>query len=200
MSNPVVSNILKSGAIAWLAPYGEAFPDDTTIDAGDAWGGNWARIGFTKEPLKLAYEDENHEIKVEEYLAAVDRKKISEKSMMETVLSELIGDYLQYVMDGTLTQTAAGASQKAFDELLIGNDSEKTKYAIGFESIRYDANGVALPQRIGYYKCTLRLNGELLFSKRNDDYTGVPLQAMALMDTTVGRLIWTNLVTAPATS
>ena len=200
MSDPVVTNIMKSGAIAWIAPTGEAFPDETTVAAGAAWGGNWSRWGFTKEPVKLAYEDEEHEIEVEEFLASVGRKKIKESAMLETVLSEFTGDYLKYALDGALTTTAAGASQKGYQQLLVGNDSEKTEYALGFESIKYNASGIALPQRVGFYRCTLRLNGELLFSKRNDDHTGIPLQAKALMSTSVSRLIWTNLVTAPATS
>lgn len=200
MADPVVANILKSGAIGWIAPVGTAFPDETTINAGAAWGGAWVRWGFTKEPLKLAYEAEHHNIEVEEFLAAVGRKKIAEKAMIETVLSELIADYLKYGTDGTVTTVAAGASQKGYSELLIGNDSEKAEYAIGFEGIRYNASAVALPQRIGFYRATLTLNGELLFSKRNDDHTGVPLQAEAMANTSTGRLVWTNFVTAPATS
>ena len=46
----------------------------------------------------------------------------------------------------------------------------------------------------------LKLNGELQFSRRNDDHTGVPLQAIALANTTTGRLIWSNFITAPASS
>lgn len=200
MADPVVSNILKSGAIAYIAPESTAFPDETTIAAGVSWGASWARLGFTKEPLKLAYEAEHHDIEVEEFLGAVGRKKIGEKAMIETVLSELIADYLKYATDGTVTTTAAGAAQKAFSELLIGNDSEKTVYTLGFEGVRYNATGVALPQRFGFYRCTLTLNGELQFSRRDDDHTGVPLQAQALANTSTGRMIWTNFVTAPATS
>jgi hypothetical protein len=200
MADPVVANIMKSGAISWVAPVGEAFPDETSVAAGAAWGGTWARWGFTKEPLTLAYEDEEHEVEVEEFLAAVDRIKIGESAMLETVLSEFTGDYLKYALDGALTTTAAGAGQKGFQELLVGNDSQKPEFAIGFETIKYNATGVALPQRIGFYRCTLKLNGELKFSRRDDDHSGIPLQAKALTNTTTGRLIWSNLVTAPATS
>lgn len=200
MADPVVTNILKSGAVAWIAPEGTAFPDETTVNAGAAWGGAWVRMGFTKEPLKLAYDDENHNIEVEEFLAAVGRKRIGEESKMETVLSELTGDYLKYAMDGALTTTAAGAGQKGFEELLVGNDSEKPVYAVGFEGIRYNATGVALPIRIGYWRCTIRLNGELEFSRRSDDHTGVSIQVEALANTTTGRVIWFNRVTAPATA
>ena len=200
MADPVITNILKSGAVAWLAPTGEAFPSETSVAAGAAWGGNWARIGFTKEPLVLNYEDEEHEIEVEEMLMAIGRKKIGEKSNIETVLSEFKADYLQYAVDGAVTTVAAGASQKGYEQLLIGNDSEKTVYTIGFEGIAYNSSGIALPLRIGFYRCTIRLNGELKFSKRDDDYTGIPLQAKCLGNTSTGRSIYMKRVTAPATS
>lgn len=200
MADPVVTNILKSGAICWIAPVSTAFPDETTVAAGAAWGGSWVRLGFTKEPLKLAYEDENHNVEVEEFLGTVGRVKIGEKAMMETVLSELIADYLQYALDGAVTTVAAGAAQKGYSELLVGNDSKKTEYTIGFEAIKYNAAGVALPQRYGFWRCTLRLNGELKFSRRDDDHTGIPLQAEGLTNISTGRILWTNLVTAPATS
>lgn len=200
MADPVVTNILKSGAVAWIAPVATAFPDETTVVAGAAWGGAWVRMGFTKEPLTLAYEDENHNVEVEEFLGPVSRIKIGESAMMETVLSEFAADYLQYALDGAVTAVAAGASQKGYSELLVGNDSKKTEYAIGFETIRYNSSGVALPQRFGFWRCTLRLNGELKFSRRDDDHTGVPLQAEGLVNVSTGRILWSNLVTAPATS
>jgi len=200
MANPAVANILKSGAVAWIAPTGEAFPDETSVDAGAVWGGNWVRIGYTKEPLKLMYEDEEHDVEVEEVLMAISRKKTGEKSEIETVLSELTADYLQYALDGAVTTVSAGSGQKAYEQLLAGDDSEKTVYTIGFEGIRYNSSGVALPLRIGYYRCTLRLNGELKFSRRDDDHTGVPLQVRALGRTDGGRPIWFQRVTAPATS
>lgn len=200
MADPAVANILKSNAVLWIAPEGEAFPDETTIAAGAAWGGNWTRLGYTKEPLVFAYEDERHNVDVEEVLMTIRRHRISEESRMETTLSELIGDYLKYATEGALTTTAAGASQKAFEELLFGDDANLTVYTVGFEGIAYNANAVALPIRIGYYRCNVKLNGELEFSKKNDDHTGVPIQIMALGRTDGGRPIWLNRVTAPASS
>jgi hypothetical protein len=200
MGNPAVANILKSNAVTWIAPEGEAFPDETTVAAGAAWGGNWERIGFTKEPLKLAYEDEEADWNVEENIMAVGRVKISEEAALETVLAELTGEYLQYALDGTLTVTAAGASQKGYEQLLAGGVTLKAVYTIGFEGIRYNASAIALPLRMGFYRATLRLNGELEFSKRSDETTGVPLQARALGREDGSSPIWFQRVTAPATS
>jgi len=201
MGIPSVANILKSGAIVWIAPKGEAFPDASTIAAGVDWGGNWERVGYTKEPVAMKYEADYHETVVEEFLAAVGRKKIGEKASIETVLAELTSDYLQYGTDGTVTATAAGVGQVGEEELAVGNDSEITEYTIGFEGIRYDASNNALAFRVGLHICTLKLNGDLTFSKKDDDYTGVPLLAEALANTAnSGRLIYINRVTAPATS
>lgn len=201
MANPVVGNILKSGAVLWYAPEGETLPDETSIDYNEAWGGNWARLGFTKEPLVLAYEDETHEVEVEEFLMPVNEWKIGEKARMETMLAELTADYLQLGIDGTVTETAAGVGQKAFEQLIAGNSAQKTVYTIGFEGVRYSSAGVALPIRIGFYRCTIRLNGELEFSKRSDDYTGVPVQIKAMADTAnSGRAIWFQRVTGPSSS
>ena len=53
MATPVVANILKTGAVLWNVPTGETVPDETSVAVGAAWGGNWARVGYTKEPLAL---------------------------------------------------------------------------------------------------------------------------------------------------
>jgi len=200
MADPVVANILKSGAIGWYAPKGEALPDETAIAAGADWGGSWLRIGFTKEPLKLMIEDEFHEKEVEEFLMAVARRRIGRKMKMETVLSELIADYMQLAVDGVVTTTAAGASQKGYEDLQAGNDSEMDEYTFGFEGIRYNASGVALPIRMGFRICTFQLNGDPEFSNRSDDYTGVPLAINALQPVDGTTPFWFQRVTAPATS
>lgn len=201
MADPVVANILKSGAIPWYAPVGEALPDETTVAAGAAWGGNWKRMGFTKEPLKMMVDDEFHEKEVEEFLMAVDRRRIGRKISMETVLSEFTADYLQLAIDGAVTTTAAGAAQKAFEDLQAGgSDTEVDKYIFGFEGVRYNSSGIALPIRMGLRICTFKLNGDLEFSNRSDDYSGIPLQINALQPVDGSTPFFFQRVTAPASS
>ncbi len=201
MSDPVVSNIFKSGAILWYAPAGEALPDETTVGAGDAWGGNWARLGFTSMPLSCLYEFDEADIEVEEYLAAVDRYKQAEKGTLETKLAELTADYLALVGGGTVTTVAAGAGQVGYEELDIGGVIILTKYIVGFEGIRYDASDNGLPVRVFARRCTMKINGALEFSKRDENYPGIPVQIKALADTdNNGRLFTWQRVTAPATS
>lgn len=187
----------------WIAPAGESLPDETTVAAGAAWGGGWARLGYTKEPLKFKYEIESHDVEVEEHLAPVARWKTKETLDLETMLSEFRAEYLEVASgsDLTITTTAAGAAQKAYEEITIGDNAVMKVWAIGFEGIRYDATAVAQPVRIFIYRATIKFNGELEFSKKSDDHTGIPIQASALSDTANSGRLWTaQIVTAAASS
>lgn len=184
MSDPVVTNILKTGAAVYYAPVGEAEPDETTVEYGAAWGGNWARIGYTKEPLAMAYESEEVDIEVEEALASVRRHRIKETAMFETVMSELTAAYLQLAAggQGTVSTTPAGAAQKAFEEITVGDEAQLDEQAWGFEGLFVDSDGEDQPVRVFVYKATAKVNGNLEFSKKSDDYVGLPLQVNALAD------------------
>jgi len=72
MPNPTVANILTGPVVVWYAPEGEAFPDENSIDLGDAWGGNWARLGATNDdtPLSCLYDFEEFDRKIMEALPA----------------------------------------------------------------------------------------------------------------------------------
>lgn len=199
MGDPVVANIFKSNAVLWIAPAGEALPDESTVGVGDPWGGNWTRVGFTSAPLKCLLEQERAEITVEEFLASVDRYRKSEKASFETKLAELTADYLGDAAGGTPSVTAAAAGQVGYEELDLGGVARFTKYIAGFEGIRYDANENALPVRCFIRRCTIVINGALEFSQRSDDYPGIPLLIEALADTdNDGRLVTWQRVTAPA--
>lgn len=202
MADPVVANIVKSGAIVWSAPVGEALPDETLIAYGAVWGGNWTRMGFTKEPLSFAYEDERMEIEVEEVLAAVDQHRIKESVTFETVLAELTAEYLHLAAggQGTVTTTPAGSGQKGYEEVTFGDEAVIAKREWGFEGLFLDSAGTEQPIRVFVYRGTATLNGALEFSKKSDEYTGIPLQVRALADTENGNRLWTfQRVTAPAT-
>lgn len=198
MGNPNVFQIMKSNAVLWYAPVGETVPDETTVAPGAAWGGNWARLGATKEPLTCLYEDERSEVAVEEYLSAVHRFRTSEKLSLETVLAEIEADYMALMTGGTVSATGAGGAQKAYDSLPVGNIAELDAYAFGFEGIHEDINGVELTLRVFIYRANAKLNGELTFSKKEDNYTGVPILIEALSDSaTPGRLFVFEKVTGP---
>lgn len=201
MSDPVVANIIKSGAVLWYAATGETEPDETSVAFGAAWGGAWARVGFTKAPLVFAYEDERLEITVEEHLGPLDEWRIAEHARFETVLAELEADYLQLMTDGTVTNTAAGASQKAFESLPVGGAALITKRAWGIEGLHIDSSGNQHPIRVFIARGTAKLNGTLEFSKKSDDYVGMPIMIQALADNAnSGRMFKFQRVTAPASS
>jgi hypothetical protein len=179
-----VSDILKSKATLWVAPVATALPDETTVAVGAAWGSGWVKLGFTKEPLSVLYEFSEHEVMVEQVLGPLDRWKTDEHLTLETVLSEATALNLEYVtgLDGTeTTSTAAGAAQKAFEALNVGNEPRLEKWLVGFEGIRYDAADNAQPVRL-FLKGTININGALTFSQKDDDYTGIPVQVKAIAD------------------
>lgn len=181
MAAPDVSNILKTGAILYYAAVGEALPDETTVDAGDAWGGNWTRLGYTAAPLTLAYSSDYHEVEVEEVLLPVDRMRISETVQLETELAEVTAAYLDLAMGGgTVSTTAAGASQDAYEEVPLGSVSLLTKYTFGFEGELLDSAGIAQPVRFFVARGTIVMNGNLEFSRKSDDFTTIPVQITAL--------------------
>jgi hypothetical protein len=201
MGDPVITNILKTGAIIYFAPVGETMPDETSVEAGGAWGGNWARVGYTKAPTKAKYEFSIHESKVEEVLGPVKRKKIDEAFAVETVLAEIEADYIALAYGGTVSETGAGAGQKAFEELTVGDEVDLPEYAWGLEGQYEDADGNTQPIRYLIPRATSRINGELEFSKKTDDYPGIPLLIESLANTTnLNELFTWQRVTANAAS
>lgn len=185
MAAPSVFQILKSNAVLWVNTdlTNTTDPDPDTILAGDAWGGTWVRMGATKEPLTCLYEDERADINVEENLATVFRYKTSETLTIETVLAELDVDYLALATEGTVSVDAGAGALIAYDELPVGNQSLLTMYQFGFEGIQPQSDGALWPVRFIVWRANIKLGGELSFSKREDDYTGVPITIEALAPT-----------------
>ena len=204
MATPNISNLLKSGAIIYRAPWAatpEALPDDTTVAEGADWSGNWERIGATSAPLTFVYEDERSDAEVEEFLGAVDRRRTKEMVKIETVLAEIDATYLQLLVGGTVVTTAAGASQTGVDSLPVGNVAKIENCSIGFEGIGYDpTDESALPLRIWIPRATMTLNGELVFSRREESWVGMPIVIEAMVNAADGSLFTFERITAIATS
>jgi hypothetical protein len=203
MADPVMANIIKSGAVMWYAPVGETLPDETDVDAGDAWGGNWVRVGYTNAPVVLTYDDSRMQVQVQEFLGPLNEWRTAETVQMTTTLAELIADYLALLVDGTVSEVAAGASQKAYEELDVGDQAQVTKYSVGFEGIRYDASDNALPVRVFFEVATLEINGAMEWSKRTDSYVNVPILIKGFVadpDAGSGYVFKFQRVTAPASS
>lgn len=196
-----VTDILVTPATIYYAPVGETLPDESSIDYGEAWGGNWVNLGYTLEPVSLSYETETFELEVEQITLPVRRVRTKETVMIETTLAEMTATNLALVVDGTATTTAAGVGQVGFDEILAGGSVDLSEYAWGFEGFRVTAANVRLPVRMFLYKGNAVLNGQLTFAKGAG--VGIPIQIKALPDTTQDpgeQILVIHNVTAVATT
>lgn len=181
MAEPVVANILYGNAVVWVNEVGGALPDEDSVGYGTAWGGTWERVGLTKAPLVMAYEDEQGEAVVQEALTAVKRWRTAEAARLETVLAEIMSDNLKLAIGGgTATTEAAASSEVGKDEFIIGGESLMDENLWGFEGRYVDSSGNKFPVRLFVWKATAKLNGTLEFSK--EDYPGIPIQINALAD------------------
>ena len=201
MTTPTVADLIVGPARVFYAPVGETLPDENSVDYGDAWGGNWAEVGTTKTPVTAKYEVETAEAMVEQVTAAIKRWITSEKLSFETVLAEMDIDILNLLIEGTVTTTAAGASQVGMKELEAGNTWIMTEKAWGFEGLYQDDSGNQFPIRLFIYRATARINGDMEFGKA--DTTGYPLRVEALADVSQAagkQLMKLQKVTAAATA
>jgi hypothetical protein len=196
-----VTDILITPAAVYNSPVGEALPDETSVAYGTAWGGNWVNLGYTLQPLTMGVDRTLFELMVEQVNGAVKRRVTDEKIDFETVLAEATPTNIQFGTGGTLTTTAAGASQVAFQSLKVGGAITLEELQWGFEGFYENAAGVQFPVRIFAYKCNAILNGRLTMAKAAA--TGVPLSISTMNDTakTIGQQkIEIQRVTAVATS
>lgn len=196
-----VTDILITPARVYRAPVGEALPDESSIDYNEAWGGGWVDIGYTLQPVTLAYNRELFRLKVEQVNGDVKRRVTDEEAIIETVLAESTPTNIGYAIGGTVTTTAAGVGQVAYQELKAGGSFILAEAAWGLEGLYENASGVKFPVRVFLYKATAILNGPLSFAKAAG--LGVPIQISGMNDTakTVGeQLISIQRVTAIATS
>ena len=200
MGDPVATNILRSNALAYYAPEGEAVPDETTVAAGAAWGGNWARFGYTAAPLPLTLNEERGVVAVEEELMPIDQFGINLTPTLTTELAELTADYLALLFGGTVSTTAAGASQKGYEELGINPTGLITKYAFGFEGSYINADGDTEPVRVFAQRATFKINGDLVFSKKTDTYVRTPIMIQVLGGVATGSPLTFQRVTAEEAS
>lgn len=186
MSTPVVANIEHSGARLWVAPVGEANPDETSVAYGGDWSGNWVRVGFTKAPWTEAYTSEEFDIEAEEHLAAIKRRRVREELVWETVLAEIAAEYRQLAASNqdAITEVGAGAGQDGYEETGFGDVSLLIEKKWGVEMLHVEAGGTLQPIRIFMHKGTAMTNGNLQFSRKTTEYPGIPIQIKALTLTT----------------
>jgi hypothetical protein len=149
-----VTNIIVSPAWLWYAPEDEPEPDDTTVDVGDDWGGNWEWAGLTTAPLAQAMNTTTFEVDVQQFTTPVAQSITEERMTLTTTLAEITPALLALLDGGNTTVTAAGSGQRGKTEHRAGGRTTRTAYKVGFETIAPIADGTRLPMRWFFHRAT----------------------------------------------
>lgn len=203
-STTQIGNLLKTKAVGWIAPVGTPFPT-MNLAAGADWPAPWSKLGLTKTALKFKYEAETFAFEVEEARAPVKKCTVKRSVMFETTLAEFTIGHMALATGTHLDEIdsyAATATTPEYFEVAVGDTTEcgcDPTYAIGFEGVSCDENENLLPIRMLIYAATIVMKGEMTFSQRDDDYTGIPL-TVEVLSSTDGKMILFQRATAPDTT
>ena len=198
------ADILIGPGKLYRAPTGEANPDESTIDFGEAWGGNWTNMGDFLEgsPVTITNAEEFTKVYTEQSTAPKNAVRTRREFMIKATIAEHSVANMAILYQGTTeTTAAAGGGQKGYSEVSIGTQSEVDFYKWGIEGFRKDTNGTEQPVRYFFHKGYIRLAGDVAFAKQNP--TGIPIEITILGDGSqsageeIGIL---QIVTAPATA
>jgi hypothetical protein len=195
-----VADIIVTPCLIYYSTPGTSAPADT-VAAGGSWPTGWTALGYTKTPLSVEFKREPVEAEIQESLSKIKRGYKTEDITIETTLAELLTSELALAWGGTYSQTAAGASQPAKDELVGGDITAVTERQWGFEGKYVSAAGNTHPIRLFIWKAVCELGAKLEFGK--DDPSGIPLRIVANPDMTKAaglRLFKLQKITAPASS
>lgn len=176
-----VENILIGYAKIWTAPVGEAFPA-ATVGYGVAWGGNWAYLGDTLEPLSLTVDRTTFEVEIQQSNQPVKQSITAQPINFSTTMAEHTITILNKVLLGTAVSTAAATGVPGYDTLEFGGETTPNVLAVGFEALYQTAANVSLPVRYMFWRGSITLNGDIPFDKGAP--AGVPINIQVLSDTT----------------
>lgn len=195
-------DILIGPGKLYRAPLNETEPDETSIDFGEAWGGNWVDMGrfIEGQPIVLSINEDFTDVYTEQNTSAVNSVRTRRTMMVKGTLAEHSVANMATLLQGTAAPTAAGVGQKGFSDIPFGDQAEVTFYKWGIEATRKDANGDQQPIRWFLHKGRIRLAGDLPYAKQNP--TGIPIEILILGDSSQDageELGLLQIVTAPAT-
>lgn len=196
-------DVIISEADVLTAPLGTTLPSLNTVGwrSFASWHANWVHRGYTSTPTSFNHSYDTFEADVQQSTAPIKVRKINERLTLTFSLAQFEPSNITWILDGTQTDTAAGASQKGYSVTEFGGDTELTEQMIAIEGYRVDSAGTKQPIRVFLYRATVTANGDMSFDKNG--MTVIPVQAVGLADTDratgvqVGRI---EIVTAPATS
>lgn len=202
MTTYTSDSVLVAEAAVLYAPLATALPDETSVawNTFAGWTG-WTMLGYTTVATEFSYSYDVFEVDVQQSLAPIKRRKISEVGSISTSLAQFEGALLALVLSGTNTTVAAGASQKAWDRVVFGGDPALDEYMFAIEGWREDSAGTKQPVRIFGYRGTITANGGIPFDK--NAVTAIPIAINLLADSSkaVGaQLGEIHVITAPASS
>lgn len=181
-----VSDLMATSALIYRAAVGSTVPADT-VAAGTAWGGSWTQYAMTSAPLAILLEEERVDMKIEQALGVVRKKRSSEAMSIETTLAEITLGNWAMASGGTetVTATAAGAGQPGKEEFSGGGDADLQEYAWGFEGEYVDEDGATFPIRLFIWKGVAMIGGPLEFGK--EVQAGIPFRVDALENTALAK-------------
>lgn len=203
VSNFDSDDVFVGAANLLYAPLGTSLPDETSVDVNDfaSWPSGWIHLGYTSEGPAFTYSYEVFAVEAQQATAPLRRKKTTETLSISASLLQFDANHLALITGGTVTSTAAGASQKQYDKAIGGGEVELPEYMFAIESTRPDADGDLQPFRFFLFKGNITANGDISFAK--NAATAIPTQINALIDDNkaVGAQLYeAHFVLADATS
>lgn len=175
-----VENILIGYAKIWTAPVGTAFPA-ATVAYGASWGGSWAYLGDTLEPLTLTVDRTTFEVEIQQSNQAVKQAITGQPISFSTTMAEHTADLLNKVLLGTVVTTPAATGVPGYDTLEFGGETIPNVLAVGFEALYVTAANVSLPVRYMFYRGSITMGGDISFDK--GAAAGIPVNVQVLSDT-----------------
>lgn len=176
-------DILIGPGKLYRAPLAEANPDESTIDFGEAWGGNWTNMGDFLEgsPITLSIPEEFTKVYTEQATAPKNAVRTRREVMVKGTLAEHSVANMAVLLQGTAEATAAaGGGQKGYSDIPFGTETDVDFYKWGIEALRKDSNDNNQPVRWFLHKGYIRLSGDVAYAKQNP--TGIPIEITILGD------------------
>lgn len=176
------NDILIGPGRLWRAPLGTTIPDETSVAWGEDWGGNWEDMGdlIEGQPVTLSMPEDFAKVYTEHSSSPANAVRTRREVMIKCTLAEHTADNMEALLQGDATPTSAGASQKAYTEILFGVGTEIAFYKWGIEAARKDDAGTNQPVRWFFHKGYVRLSGDTAYAKQNA--TGIPIEITILAD------------------
>lgn len=194
-------DILVGSGVLWYAATGTANPDETTVAYGAAWGGTWTSAGDTFGALVLNFNEERITVTTQQRLGPLREFRTAVAPTLRGALAEHTGANLALLTGGTSTPTAAGASQKGYTSVTIGNDKLPVYRKFGFETLRVQNDGTKQPVRYFFHVGTIMPDGDINFDKEGE--TQLPFTITIHEDTSQAagsEFMAIEIVTAAATA